>query len=54
MYVCGSDEMVGHSVAALTGAGFQPGQVHHEGYGKHWYGPAWRTMTGADESEVSR
>ncbi|MBU8860970.1 MULTISPECIES: globin domain-containing protein [unclassified Micromonospora] len=54
VYVCGSDEMVGHSVAALTGAGYQPGQVHHEGYGKHWYGPAWRTMTGPDESEVGR
>ncbi|KAB1905011.1 globin [Micromonospora sp. AMSO1212t] len=57
VYVCGSDEMVGHSVAALTGAGYQPGQVHHEGYGKHWYGPAWRTMTGADgpgTTEVGR
>ncbi|MFY1661985.1 globin domain-containing protein [Micromonospora sp. WMMD1274] len=57
VYVCGSDEMVGQSVAALTGAGYQPGQVHHEGYGKHWYGPAWRTMTGADglqATEVGR
>ncbi|ATO13078.1 globin [Micromonospora sp. WMMA2032] len=48
VYVCGSDEMVSHSVAALTGAGYQPGQVHHEGFGKHWYGPAWRTVTTPD------
>ncbi|WBB76489.1 globin domain-containing protein [Micromonospora sp. WMMD1128] len=45
VYVCGSDEMVSQSVAALTGAGYAPGQVHHEGYGKHWYGPTWRTAT---------
>ncbi|MCZ7437481.1 globin domain-containing protein [Micromonospora sp. WMMC241] len=48
VYVCGSDEMVGHSVAALTGAGYQPGQLHHEGFGKHWYGPTWRTVTTPD------
>ncbi|MBM0237350.1 globin [Micromonospora sp. ATA32] len=43
VYVCGSDEMVAHSVTSLTQAGYHPGQVHHEGFGKHWYGPAWRT-----------
>ncbi|MFI5834092.1 globin domain-containing protein [Micromonospora sp. NPDC051300] len=48
VYVCGSDEMVGQSVAALTGAGYQPGQLHHEGFGKHWYGPTWRTATTPD------
>ncbi|MEU4481805.1 globin domain-containing protein [Micromonospora sp. NPDC023966] len=50
VYVCGSDEMVSHSVAALTGAGYQPGQLHHEGFGKHWYGPALRTATAPDDS----
>ncbi|MEV1144659.1 globin domain-containing protein [Micromonospora sp. NPDC049799] len=43
VYVCGSDEMVSHSVAALTRAGYHAGQLHHEGLGKHWYGPSWRT-----------
>ncbi|MCM0676531.1 globin domain-containing protein [Micromonospora phytophila] len=43
VYVCGSDEMVSHSVTALTRAGYHAGQLHHEGLGKHWYGPAWRT-----------
>jgi hypothetical protein len=43
VYVCGSDEMVGHSVSALSQAGYHAGQLHHEGLGKHWYGPAWRT-----------
>ncbi|SCG71557.1 globin domain-containing protein [Micromonospora inositola] len=50
VYVCGSDEMVGHSVAAFTQAGYHAGQLHHEGFGKHWYGPAWRTVTGPDNS----
>ena len=50
VYVCGSDEMVGQSVAALTGAGYRSGQLHHEGFGKQWYGPAWRAATAADES----
>ena len=52
VYVCGSDEMVGDSVAALTAAGYQPGQLHHEGFGKHWYGPSWRTA--AEGTEVVR
>ncbi|MFI7606459.1 globin domain-containing protein [Micromonospora sp. NPDC049366] len=43
VYVCGSDEMVSYSVQALGRAGYHAGQVHHEGFGKHWYGPAWRT-----------
>ncbi|PWU49476.1 globin [Micromonospora globispora] len=43
VYVCGSDEMVGHAVTTLTEAGYHAGQLHHEGLGKHWYGPAWRT-----------
>lgn len=46
VYVCGSDEMVGQSVHTLTRAGYHAGQVHHEGLGKHWYGPAWRTAVG--------
>ncbi|RZU75771.1 NAD(P)H-flavin reductase [Micromonospora kangleipakensis] len=50
VYVCGSDEMVGHSVAALTRAGYHAGQLHHEGFGKQWYGPAWRTVTAPDDS----
>ncbi|MGR6319648.1 globin domain-containing protein [Micromonospora soli] len=50
VYVCGSDEMVSHSVAALTQAGYHPGQVHHEGFGKHWYGPMWRAETAPDQS----
>ncbi|MGW5669582.1 globin domain-containing protein [Micromonospora sp. NPDC003776] len=50
VYVCGSDEMVSHSLAALTQAGFHADQVHHEGFGKHWYGPAWRTATAPEES----
>ncbi|AXO34554.1 globin domain-containing protein [Micromonospora chalcea] len=54
VYVCGSDEMVGDSVAALTAAGYQPGQVHHEGFGKHWYGPSWRTVAGSEGTEVIR
>ncbi|MET8837123.1 globin domain-containing protein [Micromonospora sp. NPDC004540] len=54
VYVCGSDEMVSHSVAALTAAGYQPGQLHHEGFGKHWYGPAWRTATAPDDSGGAR
>ncbi|MFC0506155.1 globin domain-containing protein [Micromonospora costi] len=47
VYVCGSDEMVGYSVQALTRAGYHAGQVHHEGFGKHWYGPAWRSAVDA-------
>ncbi|WP_446214906.1 globin domain-containing protein [Micromonospora sp. IBHARD004] len=43
VYICGSDEMVSHSVTTLTEAGYHAGQLHHEGFGKHWYGPAWRT-----------
>ncbi|MFC4149711.1 globin domain-containing protein [Micromonospora mangrovi] len=43
VYVCGSDEMVGYSLSVLSQAGFHAGQLHHEGLGKHWYGPAWRT-----------
>ncbi|MEU8263947.1 globin domain-containing protein [Micromonospora sp. NPDC048999] len=50
VYMCGSDEMVSHSVAALTGAGYHAGQLHHEGFGKHWYGPMWRTANAPDES----
>lgn len=45
VYVCGSDEMVSHSVRILSEAGYHSGQVHHEGPGRHWYGPAWRTAT---------
>ncbi|RKN41398.1 globin domain-containing protein [Micromonospora endolithica] len=43
VYVCGSDDMVSHAVAALNRAGYHAGQLHFEGLGKHWYGPAWRT-----------
>ncbi|MGC1213495.1 MAG: globin domain-containing protein [Micromonospora sp.] len=43
VYVCGSDEMVGRAVVMLTEAGYHAGQLHHEGLGTHWYGPAWRT-----------
>ncbi|MER5454526.1 globin domain-containing protein [Micromonospora sp. NPDC002389] len=43
VYVCGSDDVVAYAVTALTRAGFHPGQVHHEGPGAQWYGPAWRT-----------
>jgi NAD(P)H-flavin reductase len=50
VYVCGSDEMVSHSVGALTRAGYHAAQLHHEGFGKHWYGPTWRTATALDES----
>ncbi|WP_406044762.1 globin domain-containing protein [Micromonospora sp. NBC_00898] len=50
VYICGSDEMVSHSVTALTQGGYHAGQLHHEGFGKHWYGPAWRTVTGPDNS----
>ncbi|MCW3843074.1 globin domain-containing protein [Micromonospora yasonensis] len=50
VYICGSDEMVSHSVAALTRAGYHASQLHHEGFGKHWYGPMWRTATAPDES----
>ncbi|SBT41333.1 globin domain-containing protein [Micromonospora auratinigra] len=49
VFVCGSDEMVGHSVSALTRAGYQAGQLHHEGFGKYWYGPTWRTATAPDD-----
>ncbi|MEU3457616.1 globin domain-containing protein [Micromonospora sp. NPDC006766] len=48
VYVCGSDEMVSHSVARLTEVGYQAGQLHHEGFGKHWYGPMWRTANAPD------
>lgn len=50
VYVCGSDEMVSHSLAALTQAGYHADQVHHEGFGKHWYGPAWPIATVPDDS----
>ncbi|MEV0155593.1 globin domain-containing protein [Micromonospora sp. NPDC050686] len=50
VYICGSDEMVSHSVATLTRAGYHAGQLHHEGFGKHWYGPTWRTATARDDS----
>jgi NAD(P)H-flavin reductase/hemoglobin-like flavoprotein len=50
VFVCGSDEMVAHSVQALTQAGYHAGQLHHEGFGQHWYGPAWRTAV--DEAVV--
>ncbi|SCL32315.1 Ferredoxin-NADP reductase [Micromonospora rhizosphaerae] len=43
VYICGSDEMVAHSLTSLQRAGYRDGQLHHEGFGKHWYGPAWRT-----------
>ncbi len=43
VFICGSDDMVSHSVAALTRSGYHAGQLHHEGLGQHWYGPAWRT-----------
>ncbi|GAB3807246.1 globin domain-containing protein [Micromonospora zhanjiangensis] len=50
VYVCGSDSMVASSVTALGRAGYQPGQVHHEGLGDHWYGPGWRTFGDAPQS----
>jgi NAD(P)H-flavin reductase len=50
VYICGSDEMVNHSVARLTEAGYHAGQLHHEGFGKHWYGPMWRTPNAPDDS----
>ncbi|MFE9206681.1 globin domain-containing protein [Micromonospora sp. NPDC007230] len=50
VYICGSDEMVNHSVTTLTRAGYHQGQLHHEGFGKHWYGPTWRTATDSDDS----
>ncbi|MFU8874214.1 globin domain-containing protein [Micromonospora sp. SL4-19] len=50
VYICGSDEMVSHSVTMLTRAGYHAGQLHHEGFGKHWYGPTWRTATAQDDS----
>jgi NAD(P)H-flavin reductase len=50
VYICGSDEMVSHSVETLTRAGYHSGQLHHEGFGKHWYGPAWRAETAPDDS----
>ncbi|GAA2711904.1 globin domain-containing protein [Micromonospora olivasterospora] len=50
VYICGSDEMVGHSVTTLARAGYHAGQLHHEGFGKHWYGPTWRTATAPDDS----
>ncbi|GIJ29919.1 oxidoreductase [Micromonospora qiuiae] len=43
VFICGSDDMVSHAVATLTRCGYHPGQLHHEGLGQHWYGPAWRT-----------
>ncbi|MEH1099853.1 globin domain-containing protein [Micromonospora sp. CPCC 205561] len=43
VYVCGADEMVSHSVRALERVGLHAGQLHHEGSGRHWYGPTWRT-----------
>ncbi|MEV6375688.1 globin domain-containing protein [Micromonospora musae] len=54
VYVCGSDEMVGHSVQTLSRAGYHAGQLHHEGLGKHWYGPAWRTALDASAPDNSR
>ncbi|MFJ8579712.1 globin domain-containing protein [Micromonospora sp. NPDC093277] len=50
VYICGSDDMVSHSVGTLTGAGYHHGQLHHEGFGKHWYGPTWRTAIAPDDS----
>ncbi|MFI5490717.1 globin domain-containing protein [Micromonospora echinaurantiaca] len=50
VYVCGSDEMVAHSVTALTQAGYHADQLHHEGFGEHWYGPAWRPPAAPDKS----
>ncbi len=47
VYVCGSDDLVSHAVATLDRAGFHAGQLHHEGLGKHWYGPSWRTAVQA-------
>ncbi|KXK59057.1 globin [Micromonospora rosaria] len=47
VYVCGSDAAVAHAVAALTRAGYHAGQIHHEGSGAQWYGPAWRTAVRA-------
>ncbi|ASW55114.1 globin domain-containing protein [Plantactinospora sp. KBS50] len=49
VFVCGSDEMVAGSVRALRGAGYDPGRLHHEGLGTHWYGPAWRTQIDATD-----
>ncbi|MCW3840764.1 globin domain-containing protein [Micromonospora yasonensis] len=50
VYVCGSDQMVAQSVASLTQAGYHAGQLHHEGFGGHWYGPTWRASTTPDNS----
>ena len=50
VYICGSDEMVAHSLTALDRAGYHTGQLHHEGFGKHWYGPSWRTAV--DQASV--
>ncbi|MCW3818666.1 globin domain-containing protein [Micromonospora sp. DR5-3] len=50
VYICGSDEMVSHSVTTLSRAGYHQGQLHHEGFGKHWYGPTWRTAAAPDDS----
>ncbi|MGA3564541.1 globin domain-containing protein [Melissospora conviva] len=52
VYICGSDEMVLASRAALVRAGHHPAQLHHEGLGKHWYGPTWRTA-GHDASHLT-
>ncbi len=43
VYVCGSDDVVARTVAALTRAGYHRGQLHHEDPGQRWYGPAWRS-----------
>ncbi|MGW5667860.1 FAD-binding oxidoreductase, partial [Micromonospora sp. NPDC003776] len=50
VYVCGSDQMVARSVTALTQAGYQAGQLHHEGFGAHWYGPTWPASTAPGDS----
>jgi ferredoxin-NADP reductase len=56
VYVCGSDDMVARTVATLTRSGYHPGQLHYEGSGQQWYGPAWRSTvpTVRDDSGGAR
>jgi NAD(P)H-flavin reductase/hemoglobin-like flavoprotein len=46
VFICGSDSMVVGAVDRLARAGYHYSQLHHEGFGKHWYGPSWRTAVG--------
>lgn len=53
VFICGADHMVSGTVDELRRAGYHDAQLHHEGLGRHWYGPDRRLIVGAPEGSAS-